>query len=208
MKKIRYVFRLIHIDNIPHILRFGIVKGTSINRDPNYVPIGDKTLIESRQEQKIPNTNKQIGDFIPFYFGPRSPMLYTIQHGYNGVTRREPQDLIYCVILIEDIIQSGLSGYFTDGHARNVRTKFYPIERLQELDQLINFEDIFRNSWSISDDNSGEWKRRKSAELLLEKDLPPAYIRGFVVYNEQAKQKLLTYNIKPEKIEIRPNYYF
>lgn len=117
MKRIRFVFRLVHIQNIPHILRYRIVESTSISRNPDYVSIGDNTMIKARLEQKIPNTNKRIGDFIPFYFGPRSPMLYTIQHGYNDVTRRYPEDLVYCVIRIEDIIHSGLSGYFTDGHA-------------------------------------------------------------------------------------------
>lgn len=203
------MFRLVHIQNIPHILRYGIVESNSINRNPDYVSIGDNTMIEARREQKIPKTSKRIGDFIPFYFGPRSPMLYTIQHGYNDVTRRRPEDLVYCVIRIDDIIHSGLSGYFTDGHARNVRTKFYSIEQqLENIDHLISYEDIFRDKWGNNDDNSGEWKRRKSAELLLEEDLPPSFICGFVVYNNQAKQKLLSFGIEPEKIEIRPSYYF
>ena len=36
----------------------------------------------------------RIGDYIPFYLGPRSPMLYVIQHGYNGVQRVEPENMI------------------------------------------------------------------------------------------------------------------
>lgn len=60
----------------------------------------------------------------------------------------------------------------------------------------------------LQNDNTGEWKRLKSAELLLENDLETKFICGFVVYNQKAKNELVSFGIESCKIEIRPNYYF
>ena len=51
-------------------------------------------------------------------------------------------------------------------------------------------------------------KRRKEAELLIEKELPKEHICGYIVYNQEAKDKLTKYGINENKIVINPNYYF
>jgi hypothetical protein len=43
-----YLYRMIHVDNIPHILQHGITHSTSANANPNFVPIGDGGLIATR----------------------------------------------------------------------------------------------------------------------------------------------------------------
>jgi hypothetical protein len=72
-----------HVDNIPHILEFGITHRNSENANPNYVSIGDRSLIDNRNSKKVNFDTESIilGDFIPFYFGIRTPMLYVIQKG-------------------------------------------------------------------------------------------------------------------------------
>lgn len=208
MKQIEYAFRLVHIDNIPHILQYGITKRTSRNADPDYVPIGDATLISTRQSLKIPGTDELIGNYIPFYLGPRSPMLYTIQKGYNGVRQQNPSSLVYCVVRISDIIKGGLKGYFTDGHARSANTVFYENKRLGEINALLCYDNLYRSQWGEDFDNTGEAKRLKSAELLLENDLGPEYIVHFVVYDTAAKEKLIQYGVDPEKVHPFPKFYF
>ena len=91
-KVLNYAFRITHIDNIPHILKNGLVKADSPLHDENYVPIGDPQIIGLRGDLEV--KGYRIGDYIPFYLGPRSPMLYVIQHGYNGVQRVEPENMI------------------------------------------------------------------------------------------------------------------
>ena len=41
-KPLKYAFRITHIDNIPHIIRWGLVRADSPLRDEHYVSIGDK----------------------------------------------------------------------------------------------------------------------------------------------------------------------
>ena len=200
--------RMTHIRNIPHILSHGIVHKDSPNAYPNYISIGDDTLINVRNEQLIPGTEYHIGDFIPFYFGPRTPMLYSIQHGNEHVTKRHPEEIVYCIISISDVIKNDLHGFFTDGHARSAMTTFYPNSRLPELDTLVKRKDVYENSWGTCYDNTGETKRKKSAELLLLEDVPVQMLHWFVTYNEEAKMELIEAGIEADKIYILPDYYF
>lgn len=207
-KQIKSAMRIMHIGNIPHVLRYGIVRRDSTNANPDYIPIGDKTLIDSRNEYKIPGTSFILGDFIPFYFGPRSPMLYEIQNGNINVAERKPEDIVYCIILIKDVIDRKLRGFFTDGHAKSAMTSFYPNSRLNDLNQLVSYNDVYERHWGTYYDNTNEKKRRKSAELLLHDDIAPELIKYFVVYNESAKQRLVGYGVSAKIIYIVPDFYF
>lgn len=87
------VYRITHIENIPHVLEFGITQKNSKNANPNFIKIGDLSLIENRDNKTVTidngdfsNINSKsikLGDFIPFCFGVKMPMLYIIQIGGN-----------------------------------------------------------------------------------------------------------------------------
>ncbi len=202
---IKYAFRMVHIDNIPHVNRYGFVHKNSPVAEPNYVAIGDQSVILVRETKSIQGGDV-IGSYIPFYFGPRSPMLYVVQHGYNGVKQYAPQDLVYCVVLLCDIVESQIDCVFTDGHALNVLTHTYSKESLPHINEIICYSDVYTQYWNKEEDR--DLKRRKEAELLLKDELPPAYIKGYVVYDEQAKQKLVRFGIEPSRIIVKKEYYF
>lgn len=72
-----YLYRMTHIENIPHILKYGITHPESKFTNQNYIGIGDQSIIETRKD-KVLIEDKKIGDFIPFYFAYRTPMLLVI----------------------------------------------------------------------------------------------------------------------------------
>ena len=135
-----YIYRMTHIENIPHILANGITHKNSPDANPDYVTIGDKSLINTRatKQVKISNGNRAqssgtitLGDFIPFYFGVRMPMLYVMQHGGNYVERTSAkEDIVYLVCKLSDIVKSVRDYYFSDGHATDVFTQFYDNSRI------------------------------------------------------------------------------
>lgn len=98
-----YLFRMTHIENIPHVLQYGITHSQSANANPAYVPIGDSSLISTRSGFVLAN-GRRLGDYIPFYFGVRTPMLYVIQKGFNGVVTTPPADIVYWVTTMQKII--------------------------------------------------------------------------------------------------------
>jgi hypothetical protein len=113
-----YLYRMTHIENIPHILQYGITHKNSKNANAEFVPIGDSTLINTRDNFFLEN-GKILGDYIPFYFSYRTPMLYVIQKGYNGVMPTTSENIVYCVSKVQKIIDLKLDFVFTNGHASN-----------------------------------------------------------------------------------------
>lgn len=57
--EIKYAFRMVHIENIPHVLEYGFVHKDSCNADPNYIPIGDTSVIRVREERAVIGVNLQ-----------------------------------------------------------------------------------------------------------------------------------------------------
>lgn len=203
-KALRYAFRITHIDNIRHIENCGLVRAGSQHRDPSFVNIGDKEVIEIRANRDV--KGYRLSEYIPFYLGPRSPMLYVIQHGYNGVKQIAAEEIVYCIIRLDDIAHSSKEYIFTDGHALSALTRFYGKGQLENIDQIVNFDDVYSSRWDS--DTDLDLKRRKEAELLIKDDLEPHFVRGYFVYNENAKQRLINHGVAAEKIVVRPSYYF
>ena len=203
-KKLKYAFRITHIDNIPHIIKYGLVKKNSQYRNENFVNIGDQQIIQLREEKDI--KGYKISDYIPFYLGPRSPMLYVVQHGYNGVPQIEPEKIVYCVIKLDDLVRNNIDCIFTDGHALSELTSFYKKDDLMRIDDIVSYEDVYSSQWNSEIDI--DLKRRKEAELLVCNDLAPCLICGYVVYNEKARNILKNMGVNDNKIVILPGYYF
>lgn len=202
--QLKYAFRLTHIDNIQYIMSHGLVRSVSTLRDENYVSIGDVQVIQIRKDRKY--HGYCLSDYMPFYFGPRSPMLYVIQHGFNGVRKVAPENIVYCVVRIGDIIKNNINCIFTDGHALSSLTNYYSKNELAILDRFIKYDDVYSAYWNSEMDI--DLKRRKEAELLINDDLPVQYIRGFVVYNETAKTRLINIGVAAELIVVKPGFYF
>ncbi len=202
-KEIVYAHRLVHIDNLPHIVTNGIVHQDSEAADPDYIPIGDQSVISVREQL---HQGYRLSDYIPFYFGPRGPMLYVIQSGFNGVTAVPPEDLVYVVVKIDTVVEQGWDCIFTDGHAVTEITSFYAKEDLPRLSELVKVEDVYARFWK--DDNDLDLGRRKQAELLIKDEIPFSAISGFFVYNELAENKLVRMGIDSRCIRVEPNYYF
>lgn len=202
-RTINYAFRIVHIDNIPYIEDVGFVLPSSPFASENYKPIGDSIVIEKR---KLKPNGVDLIQYIPFYLGPRSVMLYVIQNGYNGVIKQNPENIVYCVVKIKDLIVNNITCKFTDGHALSAITQFYTQEQLPLLNELVSYDDVYTQNWKNDDDT--DLKRRKEAELLIFAELPSTYICGYVVYNEEAKTKLMTFGVEEKRIVVKPDYYF
>lgn len=194
-----------HIENIPHVLQYGITHFSSHNANPAFAPIGDSSLIATRNEFVLKN-GRLLGEYIPFYFGFRMPMLYVIQKGYNMVKPTPARDIVYCVTTVQQIMVNNLEYIFTDGHAVDAFSTQYGKEAIENIDTILDTKAIRAKYWK--DENDLDLKRRKEAEFLVLGDIPVTAVLGYLVYNEPAKQKLLDIGIEETMIHIKPQFYF
>jgi len=204
LKKV-YLYRMTHVENIPHILQHGITHIKSPNRNPAYVPIGDGSLIANRDNFLMPN-NLRPGDYIPFYFGTRMPMLFVIHNGFNNVKRTPSEQIVYCITSVFEIVLHNLDFVYTNGHGVDELTDFFEPGTVAGILDHIDKAAIDRKYWR--DDKDLDLKRRKEAEFLVRNDIPVEAILGYAVFNLTAKQNLLNLGINHDRIVIKPHFYF
>lgn len=199
------LYRMTHIENIPHVLIHGLVHRDSPNADPNYRSIGDGSLIATRNEMVLDN-GRYLGEYIPFYFGTRTPMLFVIQKGHNQVAKTPADRIVYCVSSVQEIIKRQHEFVFTDGHAKDKFSNQYSPASINQIDSILDKKAIDSQFWK--DKNDLDLKRRKESEFLVLGDIAASAILGYGVYNQNSKNELIRFGIDQNKIAVRPNFYF
>ncbi len=208
---------MIHIENIPHVLQYGITHKNSQNANPDFIPIGDQSLIDTRSTKTVRVDNGDsfsinaltitLGDFIPFYFGVRMPMLYVIQNGGNFVEKATPPEkIIYLAYSLKRIIDLEHTYYFSDGHATDNFSSFYGKEKIGNLPNLIDWQAVKAPYWGGTENLNT--KRKKQAEFLVSQDLAADGIIGFGCFNDVAKKQLIGMGVNSSKIKVIPKSYY
>ena len=211
-----FLYRMTHIQNIPHILKYGITHKNSPNANPNYVDIGDISLMSTRSAKKVYIDNgvfhqrtKSIilGDFIPFYLGVRMPMLYVVQQGGNFVKKAtSPTDIIYLACPILKVIEQQEYYYYSNGHATESLTSFFDMSKISEISTNVNWQAVTAKYWGGNENLTLKWQ--KQAEFLAQRDVSSDCITNFGCYNEISKNNLIKLGIDVNKIKIIPNAYY
>jgi len=183
-KLIFYIFRIVHWQNVEHILTNGLCCRAHPDYDPNYINIGHQQLIEDRHSHPVPLAGYgNLGDYIPFYFWGHSPMLYMIMHGFKGVKQYPQEEIVYIVVNSMRVIADGLKYVFTDRHAKRRVAKFFT--NPNDFDKL-RWDIIRSKDWKDTEEDMQRMDF-KQAEFLVRNHLSTAYIDGIFVKNETKK---------------------
>jgi len=92
------IYRLVHLDNLPTLLRRGALH--SPNHAPNdgltYRTIHREDVQATRRVREVPTGPRgTVHDYVAFYFGPRSVMLYQLKTGWVQGYREGQEPLIH-----------------------------------------------------------------------------------------------------------------
>ncbi len=78
--EIKELFYITHIENLPLILKYGILSHRQVEyRAIPYKPIYDAAIVGNRKLKIIPDGHS-LWDFANVYFQARNPMLYRVVH--------------------------------------------------------------------------------------------------------------------------------
>jgi hypothetical protein len=202
------VFRIMHRDTVPWTLDHGLHCWNSPTRDSAFVSIGNPDLIKHRYSRTIPIPPGGIlSDYIPFYFTPRSPMLYNIHTGYRGITRRPNSEIVIAVASLHDLVDRAIPFVISDRHAYLATASFSnSLSALESLDWAALQSSDFRR-----DPEHPDRFERYQAEALVHRHLPPDGLRGWTCFDEDTRvfiQGLLDERGLSMTVAVRPNWYF
>lgn len=205
----KHLFRMTHIENLRIILRDGMY-APNVRRYPEYINIGDESLIEQRGELQVPVApGGVLSDYVPFYFGGRSPMLLNIKTGHRGLKQREQREIVFVCSHIETVARACPEFCFTDGHAKDRLTAFY--NNLADLDK-VDWKAVDLTYW-ISTEEEPDNMRRKQAEFLVKTHVPLSCLSGFIVLDDSASQAVNTIMKEtgiclPVHVDSKRKYYY
>lgn len=204
-----FVFRITHRDNLPWVLDHGLHCARSAVQDPGFVGIGNTDLIGRRREHALaPPCRGTLGDYVPFYFTPYSPMMLNIHTGWGGIKRRDNDELVFLVTSLPRLAQLGVDFVFSDRHAYLAAAKFS--NSLTDLPARIPWQRLQARDFK-KDPNDPEKVECYQAEALVYQQVPVQALLGIVCHGEAgatAIRGLLANRGIDLQVHVRPNWYF
>ena len=122
------IYHITHLDNLPGILRSGCLSchKEMVNDGLHPVSIAYPGIQDRRAITSVAcGPGGVLHDYVPFYFAPRSPMLYALHRnrveGYSG----GQTPVLHLVTSVVRLIETGHRFVFTDGHATMRLSRFF-----------------------------------------------------------------------------------
>ncbi len=176
MKRLRELYYITHIDNIPSVLRLGILSHAQVEaRNVQYAAVYDSGIVGWRKNKVAPD-GQSLWEYANLYFQPRNPMLYRlVMEGYLHE--------IAILGVQRDVLS--LDGVFvTTGNAARSETRILPKKAWGKYkDSIMRGVDV--TWWSEADGS----KRRIMAEVLVPEAVPAKMISSiYVPHNESRKR--------------------
>lgn len=184
------IYHITHIDNLARIIGDGhLFADSTMAKRGDAVVVGMQTIKERRLRLEVScHRGDYVGDYVPFYFCPRSVMLYVLHMGnapelkYRG--GQEP--ILHLEADLKKVVewanQAGRRWAFTLSNAGASYTEFRSdLDHLAELD----WDAIAANDWRDPDKKEG-----KQAEFLVHESFPFSLIRRIGVRSETMRRRV------------------
>lgn len=203
------IYHITHIDNLPSILKLGGLVANSRLTKTDYVDIAHGHIQDRRRIIRVPcSVGGCLHDYIPFYFAPRSPMLYAIYRGQVQKYKDGQNKVIYLVSQAEIIEINKLDFAFTDGHAAVVAlSEFY-----DNLNDLFNIDwNIMKATYWANNEEDNDRTRRRQAEFLVHQFCHWTLITEIGVIDrtieQQVRNILQNFSVQTP-VKINPSWYY
>ena len=169
------IYHITHVDNLPAILQHGglFCDADVASRCPTHRNIGYSHIKERRLTTPVPvGPRGALGDYVPFYFAPRSPMLFVIDRGGVPAYTEGQEPVLHLVASAEAVVAARLGFAFTDGHAVMAISGYF-----DDLGQLprVDWNVMGARYWNDTQADQDR-KRRREAEFLVHRFFPWALV--------------------------------
>ena len=183
------IFRFIHAENLHVCLQRKGLHAPNHTPDDGltYRTIHNVDIQEHRRIRTIPcGPCGVIHDYVAFYFGYLSPMLFQLKTGRVEGYSEGQEPLIYLVSDVQTIQRSGTGFVFSDGHGIAAFTDWY--DDPSDLDK-VDWDMVNQRYWADTVEDMDR-QRRKQAEFLVYRFCDWSLIREIGVINDRMRTKV------------------
>src|SRR6266850_2506720 len=184
------IYRFIHVDNLEVYLRRAALHAP--NHTPRdglqYKTIHNVDIQLQRAQRQIPcGPGGVIHDYVSFYFGYLSPMMFQLKTGRVAGYNEGQEPLIYLVSTAQAVADRGLGFVFSDGHGIAFDTDWY--ENLRDL-EAVDWGMVYQRYWAADYERDPDRQRRKQAEFLVHRSCDWELVREIAVLNARMKARV------------------
>ena len=210
------IFHIVHVDRLSSIIEDGCLwcDAEVERRKPDGTTIGMPGIKDRRLHELKLTSHPElyVGDCVPFYFCPRSVMLYLLYARNSELEYRGGQGhIIHLQADMHDTVewaeQQGYRWAFTLSNAG--ASYFEDRSDLNNLDE-INWPAVRARRWGYGDVPSSI-KEGKQAEFLVEKEFPWNLVSEIGVHSREVYDQvceILDGAAHKPRVEIRRNWYY
>ncbi len=205
------IYHITHLRNLEAILDAGSMQADAKVRQQAAAPIviGHSHIKERRLAIPVDcGPRGCVGDYVPFYFCRRSPMLYVISKNAIEGYDEGQGPIIYLASSTERIVHEGLRFVFTDGNAstRGVTAFFEDLGQIDRVDWPLMEAQMWNDTQKDPDRC-----RRRAAEFLVHDSVPFAVIERLATMTktmqETVRRALAARGIVRE-VDVRRGWYY
>jgi len=160
-----------HLENLAGIFQAGELRSYNLMRGQSYFNLSNQDVQSGRAQIVIPATGKPLHDYVPLYFGFKTPMVAWNQQHNDA--------LVFLRFSLDILARPGV--VVSDGNARAENTRFRLYRGLDDLDFLDS-----KAIQTVKYAHDAELKRRKQAELLVPDVLPVAEVLDLICFSQQS----------------------
>jgi ssDNA thymidine ADP-ribosyltransferase, DarT len=204
-------YHFTHFSNLAQIERDGELRSDSlVSRSGGLsVEVGDPDLKAKRRQFVVPvPPGGVLADYVPFYFAPRSPMLFRAANGRVPGFDGGQDALVFVVVELDSLILAGRSVVVTDGHPIARLTRFLPDRA--SIEEGVDWELMAEPRWANTN-LDGDRLRRRQAELLVNSGVRLGEVLGFAVRTAETQQLvaevLSSSGFANLPVLVRPGFY-
>ena len=197
------IYHITDVANLADIVGDGGLHSDAVMAQKNPNVIGYGHIKQRRLTQiRVPCCNNRfVGEFVPFYFCPRSPMLYAVNQGATGLPPGCQESVIHLVSNVDAAVALGRDWAISDGNAGAFHTSFdASLGALNGLD----WQAIHASNWQGK-------THEKSAEFLIEDFFPWTCIQQIGCYSSTVAQQVRTLIQKHShqpSVDVQPAWYY
>jgi hypothetical protein len=205
------VVHFTHVEHLPGIVAVGVLPDNEVRAQGRIsTEVGNAEIKARRRGRPVPcHPGGTVADYVPFYFAPRSPMLYAIDRGSVPTYQDGCDRLVYLVARVERFIELGLEVVMTD---RNAVLQVASFTNYAEgvPDDMIDW-DLMRATYWGNTSEQPDRRERRMAECLVYPRVPWEAIDQVTTKTETTHleaTRSLANATRTVTVNVRRNWYF